>query len=98
MSNPFSEIDSLLSRANKIYLSYSLLSFSTTGLIFYRTSYSRATKVFATVAISLPLSGLLAWTHILKTFAPYEIAYLNAGLDKSYPSVKSSNFSKFKKP
>jgi hypothetical protein len=90
MSDPFQEIDALLVRANKLYMSYSALTLVSTGYLMSLTRYSRKTKVFLTITLTFPTSGLLTWAHVLKTFSRYELAYLKVGLDKTYPSIKST--------
>ncbi|OMJ87543.1 hypothetical protein SteCoe_10718 [Stentor coeruleus] len=89
MNDTFQEIDALLVRTNRIYVSYSALTLVSTGSLMSLTKYSRKTKIFLTLTIAFPTSGLFTWAHILKTFSRYELTYLKVGLDKTYPSIKS---------
>ena len=91
MSKSFGEIDHLVRRTNKLYLSYFLLSLSLSTYSISFTKYSKPTKIILVLSLSLLASGCFTWAHIFKTFSAYEIAYLRVGLDKSYASIKSSN-------
>ena len=94
MSKTFDEIDRLLRRANKLYLGYTILSLSTTGYLFSLTKLSKPKKILGTLCVSILVSGMVTWVHILRTFTLYELTYLRVGLDKSYPSLKSKKNSK----
>jgi hypothetical protein len=91
MDKTYEQIDEILRRTNKIYISYSVVCFSITSYIISLTKYSKVLKLASTVSISLLSSGILTWVHIINAFNGYELAYLRVGLDKSYPSIKSSN-------
>ena len=86
----FDEIDSLMRRTNKLYLAYFCITGSFSSYLISFTKFSRPFKMISVLSFTLLASGCLTWTHVIKTFTVYELAYLRAGLDKSYPEIKSS--------
>ena len=90
MSNAFDEIDALLRRVNKLYIAYSFISLSVSSYLISYTKYSKRVRIVSVFGLTLIMSGTLTWIHVFNTFSPAEITYLNVGLDKTYPSIKSS--------
>jgi hypothetical protein len=90
MNSSFEDIDRLLNRANKLYFSYTLSSFTFFSTIFYVKRYSKLKSSFFSIFLALPVSACLTWVHVLKTFSEPELTFLLAGLDPSYPEIKAS--------
>ena len=90
MSNLFDEIDDLLRRTNKIYMSYVLLGLTLTSTAASFTKFSKTAKIFTVASSTLFISGISTWVHVFYSFTPKEIGYLKVGLEKSYPSLKES--------
>lgn len=90
MTETFAEIDMLLRKANKIYLSYNAISFSLFSMLFYARGSQKSRMILYSSILTIPTGSILTWAHIFQTFTKPQVTYLLAGLDPTYPSIKES--------
>lgn len=89
--NTIGEIDYLLNKATKIYLSYSAVSMTLMlGLGIYK-DWTRTRKLCVAIPCTILAAGVASWVHIIKTFRPEEVVLLNVGLDREYPEIKKKH-------
>lgn len=86
--NTLIEIDYLLNKATKIYLSYSVVVMTgMLGLGNYK-QWTRGKNLLIAAPCTILIAGMASWVHIIKTLRPDEVVLLNVGLDREYPEIK----------
>ena len=98
MTETFAEIDMLLRKANKIYISYNAISFGLFSILFYAKGCQRSRIILYSSLLTIPTGSIVTWVHILQSFSKPQVTYLLAGLDPSYPSIKESQLKHKDKP
>ena len=81
------EINDILRRTNRIYLTYNLAIGTGVWGLFTYFNLSRVKKVAFGLPLTVFVSGVVTWVHVLKVYDHNSVVFLKVGLDKQFPSI-----------